>query len=115
MAMKEIRTLNGKFDARCKRCFKAVYRFWVDDRPPPSGCTEGHDDEIAMCGAVWNALVSVVIAQDHLRRDLAPEEAFLLAELGDKANALMADIRAGKPAPNHKPTEPRYDQTGAVH
>lgn len=29
--MKEIRTLNGKFDARCKVCFRAVYRLWVTD------------------------------------------------------------------------------------
>lgn len=108
--MKDIKTLNGKFDARCRRCLMVVYRGWIDDRPPPVGCAEGEDADISQCGAVYNALVSVVIGQDHVKRELIDREIFLLAELGERGTALMADIRAHKPIKNRKPKEPIYDQ-----
>ena len=112
--MKEIRTLNGKFDARCKSCLKAVYRLWVTDEPPPAGCSEGHDDDISKCGSVYNSMVSVVIRQDHLKQPLVPEQEFLLQQLGSKADAMLAHIRAGGEPPSYKPKEPNYSTSRTV-
>jgi hypothetical protein len=113
--MQEIKTLNGMFDARCRRCLMAVYRGWVDKRPPPIGCCEGEDADISKCGAVYNALVSVVIAEDHIKRELIDREKFLLAELGQKGVALMSDIRAHKPIKARKLKEPIYDKPTHFH
>lgn len=113
--MKEIRTINGKFDARCRLCSKAAFRLWIDDTPPPSGCGEGHDDDISKCGHVYNALVAIVIGLDYLKRELRPEEDFLLGQLGEAGERLMVDIRAGKEPPRNEPREPRYDAPRGVH
>jgi hypothetical protein len=105
--MKEARTLNGLFDARCQHCLRAVYRLCKER--PPKGCAEGHDDDISKCGAVYNALVGIVIRQDHLKQPLVEEQTFLLAQLGPKADELLAHIRSGKEPPHHKSLEPDYD------
>ena len=108
--MKEIRTLNGKFDARCKVCFRAVYRLWVTDETPPSGCDEGHDSEPWRCGAVYNSLVSIVIRLDHMDKTLTEDQEYLLALLGSKADEIMADIRAHRWPPRYqsKPKDADY-------
>lgn len=114
--MKEIRTINGKFDARCKVCFRAVYRLWVTDEAPPTGCTEGHDDEPWRCGSVYNSLVSIVIRLDHMDKPLVEEQEYLLKLLGPKAAEIMADIRAQRWPPRYqsRPKEPDYSITRNV-
>jgi len=102
-------TLNGKFDARCRECLRAVYCLWVSDEPPPRGCSDGHDDEIWKCPTVYNALVAIVVRLDHRGGDLHPAQTYLLKRLGPKATEIMADIRAGKSPPNYRSKEPRYD------
>jgi hypothetical protein len=39
----------------------------------------------------------------------------LLAELGDRADKVIADIRARKRPPSHKPSEPIYDQPAGLN
>lgn len=114
--MKEIRTINGKFDARCKVCFGAVYRLWVTDEPPPAGCTEGHDQEPWKCGSIYNRLVSIVIRLDHMNGTLTEEQDYLVKMLGPKADEIMADIRANKWPPRYrsKPKEPDYSSNRVV-
>jgi hypothetical protein len=114
--MKEIRTVNGKHDARCKTCLGAVYRLWVTDDAPPAGCCEGHDSEPWKCGHIYNRLVSVVIREDHIKKPLEPEQEYLLALLGPKAAEIMSDIRAQKwpPRYNSKPKEPDYSTLRSV-
>lgn len=113
--MKEIRTIGGKHDARCRRCFRAAYSLWVDDGPPPTGCAEGQDHDISRCGHVYSSLVSIVIARDHIHRELQPYEVFLLNELGSRADEIMAGIRAHKPPPGNQPLEPKYDGSHGDH
>lgn len=105
----EIRTLNGKYDARCRLCLRAAWRMWMADEPHGGGCVEGQDDDISRCGAVYNALVSIVIREDHLKKPLDPLQTYILNLLGPKAAVMLANIRAGKAPPNHRPKEPRYD------
>jgi len=102
-------TLNGKFDARCCTCLRAVYCLWVDDKAPPPGCSDGHDDEPWKCSAVYMALVAIVFITDHGDGTLHPTHEYLLKLLGPKADEIMADIRAGKVPTNFKPKPPRYD------
>lgn len=115
--MKEIRTLNGKFDARCKTCLGAVYRLWVTDEQPPAGCTEGHDSEPWRCGTVYTRLVSVVIRLDHMDGTLTPDQEYLVKALGAKGEQIMADIRAQKWPPRYqsKPKEPDYSASRTAH
>ena len=115
--MRELRTLNDKFDARCKVCMGAVYRLWVTDEAPPAGCAEGHDSEPWRCGTVYNRLVSIVIRLDHMDKTLEPEQEHLLAVLGVKGEQIMADIRAQKwpPRYNSRPKEPDYSTGRTTH
>lgn len=89
------RTINGKFDARCVVCGMAVYRLWVDSEPPPPGCSDGLDSEPWRCSAVYNRLVSIVIAQDHLKKPIGEASERLLQTLGVKGEELLAHIRSG--------------------
>jgi hypothetical protein len=41
-ALKPVKTLNGKFDARCHVCWNAVYVLWIDDQDPAGKCPFGH-------------------------------------------------------------------------
>jgi len=103
------KTLNGKYSSLCHSCGRIVYNMWISDEAPPLGCSEGHDDAIWKCGAVYTALVAIVIGIDHFNRAPDERQESLLAMLGEKRAAkMMANIRAGKAPPNHKPKEPSY-------
>jgi hypothetical protein len=41
-ALKSVKTLNGKFDARCHVCWNAVYVLWIDEQDPAGKCPLGH-------------------------------------------------------------------------
>jgi hypothetical protein len=41
-ALKPVKTLNGKFDARCHVCWNAVYTLWIDGQDPAGRCPFGH-------------------------------------------------------------------------
>lgn len=105
------KTLNGKFSAVCGSCLRIVYGLWVDDKPPPLGCCEGHDDAIWKCGHVYTAVVAIVIGIDHFDRAPDERQEALLKVLGEKrVGDMMAHIRSGKAAPSHAPKEPNYDR-----
>lgn len=115
--MKEVRTLNRKFDARCRICRAAVYQLWVTDEPPPAGCCEGRDQEPWRCGTVYTRLVSIVIKLDHMDGTLTPDQEYLLKLLGPKAEQIMTDIRAQKWPPRYtsEPKEPDYSTSRTAH
>lgn len=89
------RTLNGKHDSRCVTCGLSVYGLWVDDAPPPVGCSDGYDAEPWRCSAVYNNFVAVVIKLDHTKAPISDVGKALMARLGPKADELIAHIRSG--------------------
>lgn len=108
-------TITGKFDARCQHCLRAVYRLWIADTPPPTGCSDGYDHDISKCSTVYNALVSIVIRQDHLLKPLTPEQDYILNLLGAKAAPILSHIRSGAEPPHHKLREPDYNARRHSH
>lgn len=105
------KTLNGKYSSLCHSCGRIAYNLWIDNRPPPWGCAEGHDDAIWKCGLVYTALVSMVIGIDHFNRPPDERQEALLQSLGDdRVASMFAHIRSGKEPPHHRPREPVYDQ-----
>jgi hypothetical protein len=40
--LKPMKTLNGKYDARCHVCWNPVFVLWVDEQDPAGKCPFGH-------------------------------------------------------------------------
>ena len=64
------RTLNGKFDARCRLCGEAIYVLWISDEDPEGRCVEGAAVVTECCQAMSVARERAALL-DYLDRQAA--------------------------------------------
>ncbi|MHB8284370.1 MAG: hypothetical protein ACYDD1_06810 [Caulobacteraceae bacterium] len=64
-----MKTLNGKFDARCHVCWNAIYRLWISEEDPAGKCHFGHrkapECPDAMARAAESAAAIKMLAADR--------------------------------------------------
>ena len=104
-------TLHGH-DPHCGRCGLRVYGLWVAVKPPPAGCSDGHDDAPWTCAHVLGSLAMAVIRLDHFDGRLLPHHEVLIRLDGaDQWLGIQEHVRSHRAPPKAAPRrEPNWER-----